>query len=127
MLAQKKLTQKKLIIYSGIIVLMLGGTAFMLYQNSRLTAPAPANPANQAMFNGLTPTSEIAKPAGPPAETPAPAAPNTATADKINAVKSAGGLDLTIFSKDKFMQLKSGRQINKIQAEAGKRDPFKPN
>lgn len=45
----------------------------------------------------------------------------------VNKIKLLGDLDLTIFSSDKFNNLKDNQIIVKEKPEVGKRDPFKIN
>jgi len=130
MLAQKKLSQKKLSVYIGIIVLMLCGTALMLYQNKKLTSPRIVTADDPTRYRSLEPAQEAALPESvPPADTAgaAPAPAKSSPTAEITIPEKNGGLDLTIFRSDKFKQLKANQPINQIQAEVGKRDPFKPN
>ena len=84
---------------------MIIGTAFMLYQNYRLTSPNQAGTSllNDNFFQSGDQAGQTA------------------------AIKKSGGFDLTIFSSEKFKQLKENALIGRPQPELGKRDPFKPN
>lgn len=104
MLALKKISIKKLAIYFSIIILMLGGIGFALYQNQRLTSRSSSAIDDPARAE--------AKP-GQPSET--------------NKVKNNQGIDLTIFSSEKFKELKENILILQENSGLGKRDPFKPN
>ncbi|MDP2709360.1 MAG: hypothetical protein Q8O93_04970 [bacterium] len=126
MIAAKKISEKKLAIYVLTMALMISGTAFMLYQNKRLTSPrAPV--INPAEFGGSTPTADIASPQAETGETASGLQAGPAKAPAISKVKPGTGIDLTIFSSDKFKNLKEEQPPIKPQAELGKRDPFSPN
>ncbi|MFA6307179.1 MAG: hypothetical protein WCV70_04405 [Patescibacteria group bacterium] len=120
MLVLKKISVKKLAIYIFIIFLMASGTGFMLYQNKRLTTRRPANVNIPAALNNYAPaagTNEINdQAAGAPSQT-----------SDLNKINQNSGLDLSIFSSDKFKNLRENMYIIREQPEVGKRNPFKPN
>ena len=140
MLVLKKMTVKKIAIYFAVICAMLGGTGFMLYQNYKLTnnqtgiVNMPAN-YNAAMTGGPAgggaPTVAAPTAAVPLADTQPASAPGGKVAPTqpldINKLKNNGGLDLTIFSNEKFKALKENAIAAGDQPETGKRDPFQPN
>jgi len=119
MLVQKKITTKKLAIYISTIFFMIMGTAFMLYQNNKLTAHKSTgvnvpivfdNPVSgAAIFDNQEATAEPSQ-----------------TLD-INKISQNGGLNLNIFSSDKFKNLQANKFLVKEQSETGKRDPFSSN
>jgi len=101
MLVLKKMSTKKLMIYAAIIVLLLAATGLMLYQNKKLTS------LRAAPSGGLTQPVEVASPAAAKA-------------------KNNGGLDLTIFSSEKFKELRNNISVSQERPETGKRNPFQP-
>lgn len=127
MLVLKKISVKKLAIYISIIILMLAGTGFMLYQNRKLVANKPGVVANPAQFNNL-PLAEISLSTSTEAQNFPPKADNQPDEPlDMNKIKNNGGFDLTIFASKKFQELKENIIISQEQSVAGKRDPFKPN
>jgi len=119
MLVQKKISIKKLAIYIFIIFFMISGTGFILYQNKKLTTRRSTNLNIPIVFNN----SATAAPAT--ANNQSAAGPGQAL--DINKINQSGGLNLNIFSSDKFKNLRKNTFIIKEQPELGKRDPFKPN
>jgi hypothetical protein len=131
MLALKKISIKKLAIYVSVIVLMLGGTGFMLYQNQRLTNGQASAIGDPARYNEFM-AGRVVIPGGE-------AAPSQALIDPLKAevkpsqpleaskVINNQGIDLTIFSNEKFQELKENILIPQEDSGLGKRDPFKPN
>lgn len=118
---------KKIAIYVFIIIIMLGGTGFMLYQNQKLVAKKPVTIDHQAQPQN-TPETKAPAPAESALENNQPLAENK-TADQpvdVNKIKN-NGIDLTIFNSDKFKELRENILIPKEQPDVGKRDPFKPN
>ena len=97
MLALKKMASKKLVIYAAIIVFMLAGTGYLLYLNNRLAAKKPL----------------VVDSADQPAQ--------------VQGLPAGHGLDLTIFSDEKFKALTDDALIPKTAPSLGKQDPFKPN
>lgn len=112
MLAFKKASVKKLIIYISIMIAMAGGSVFMLYQNKKLTSPGPLA-FNLPVKNSFLAVDGAAAPADQP----------------LGAGKVTGrdGIDLTIFSSEKFKELRKNALIIRQWAGLGKRDIFKPN
>lgn len=119
MLVQKKISTKKLAVSLTIIFFMIGGTGFMLYQNKNLTANKSANINAPIVFNNSAPAVAAT------ANNQAVAEPSQ-TID-INKINQSGGLNLNIFSSDKFKNLRANMFFIKERPEMGKRDPFKPN
>jgi hypothetical protein len=119
MLVQKKISPKKLAIFIFIIFFMICGTGFMLYQNKQLTTRKITNINDPMVFNNAMP--------GAVAIVPGSDIPGAGQAVDINKINRSGGLDLNIFSSDKFNNLRKNTFIVKDQTEVGKRDPFKPN
>ncbi len=129
MLVQKAISTKKLAISIAIIFFMIGGTGFMLYQNKKLTANKSAKVNAPMVFNNAVPgagatASSSALGAGG-VNNQAAAEPGQAL--NINKINQGGGLNLNIFSSDKFKNLRANTFLIKEQPEVGKRDPFKPN
>ncbi len=125
MLALKKISPKKLAVYVSIMVLMLGGTGYMLYLNNSLSNKKPLIIDSPAQFTNFVPGPELLGPTiKPPAKTEL-AAPGAS----LNAgqIKKTAGLDIGIFSSEKFKELKQNVLIQQEQPAPGKRDPFKPN
>mgnify|MGYP001570907455 CR=1 FL=1 len=102
MLARKKISIKKLIIYASIIFFILGGAGFMLYQNKKLTT-SESTDVNLPVPDGLSQSLDV-----------------------NNNIRGAG-FNLNIFSSAKFKNLLENSLIIKEPPEIGKRDPFKPN
>jgi len=119
MLVQKKISMKKLAIYLAIIFFMLGGTVFMLYKNKNLTTRQSTNVNIPVILDN---SALVA-----PATADNQAATGTGQALNVNNFKQKSGLDLNIFSSDKFKNLQENVFIINQQTEVGKRDPFKPN
>lgn len=94
----------------------------MLYQNKNLTSYRLTNVNIPIVFSNSTSTAPAAT-----GEADAQAAAGAGQASDTSEVNQNGGLDLTIFSSDKFKMLKEGELIIKEPSEVGKRDPFKPN
>jgi len=112
MLVQKKISNKKLAASLAVIIVMIAGTAIMLYANKRLTSPGGPT---------IVQTALIAE----PSVNQVPKQPSQTI--NIDKLKKGGGLDLTIFNSEKFKQLKDSGFVVKQPAEVGKRDPFQPN
>lgn len=136
MLAQKKISTKKLAIYVSIIFFMLCGTGLMLYQNKKLATPNPTNVNLPIILNnpiplaGATTTqANVVKINNIGDINQANNQPAVDSAQPLNIknINQGGGLDLNIFSNDKFKSLQENVFIIKDQPEVGKRDPFKPN
>lgn len=131
MLALKKISTKKLAIYVFIIVLMLAGSGFMLYQNQNLTKRKSFAIDGSTRSDKFM-TAEIAVPGGQ-------AAPNQPLADPLKTeaepsrppaadkIKNNQAIDLTIFSSDKFKELKENVLIPQEDSGLGKRNPFQPD
>ncbi|MDD4272008.1 MAG: hypothetical protein PHF50_04365 [Patescibacteria group bacterium] len=129
MLAQKKISIKKLAIYLSIILFMVSGTGFMLYQNKKLTAIKVTDVSTPAMLDNFGPL--------PSATTTEDNAMKIKATDNqpvmpgqtlnMSAPNQSGGLDLSIFSSDKFKNLRANIFTAKGAPEIGKRDPFRPN
>lgn len=128
MLVRKKISTKKLAIYIAVVSFMIGGAGFMILQNRKLTSSRPVNV-------NLPPTANNAALAvpGPPlnnaleiadVHNQTAAMPGSALS---NNRQNVGSFNLNIFSSDKFKNLLASIFIAKEPAEAGKRDPFKPN
>lgn len=120
MLVLKKISIKKLAIYISIIFLMASGTGFMLYQNKKLTIRKPADINAPAVFNNYAPAAGTG-------EINDQAAVEPDQVSDISKINQSGGLDLSIFSSDKFKNLRENIFIVKEQPEVGKKNPFKPN
>ncbi|MFA5359875.1 MAG: hypothetical protein WC349_02875 [Patescibacteria group bacterium] len=123
MLVLKKISTKKLIIYIAVIIFMILGTMFMLYQNKKLTEYKINNPNTSAtssdvanILSGDSGNIEVS---------------NNQKADEFNKaakkLKQNSDFNLDIFSNDKFKNLQESTFIIKTQSEVGKRDPFNPN
>lgn len=128
MLVLKKLSVKKLMIYLAIIIVMLGGTGFMLYQNQKLTNRKPLvldDPTKYDKFMeaGIAATGSGAAPLADPLKANA----TSSQPLDINKVKNNKGIDATIFSSEKFQALKENTLIIQENSGLGKRDLFKPN
>jgi len=124
MLLQKKISSKKLAISLATIFFMICGTGFMLYKNKQLTASKVINDNSSIVFDNPGPDAETIVP-GDDALLADPAADSGQTA-QINKIDQGSGLDLNIFSSDKFKNLRANMFTVKEQIEVGKRDPFKP-
>lgn len=127
MLVLKRASTKKMAVYVSIIVLMLGGTGFMIYQNKKLTVVQPSandiiiRPEIEAILpSGKT---ELEKKAAESLKTEAESS-RPIDADKI---KNNRGFDLSIFLSKKFQELKKNILIIQQGSGLGKSDPFKPN
>lgn len=130
MLVQKKISTKKLVISILIIFFMICGTGFMLYQNKKLTTRKLTNVNAPIVFNNSVPAAPAAAQEDNALGTGG--VDNQAAAEPsqildINKASQSGGLNLNIFSSDKFKNLRANTSIIKEQIEVGKRDPFKPN
>lgn len=130
MLVLKKMSVKKLVVYSLIVAAMLGGIGFMLYQNKTLTNQNPTTVGaltqpGQIIMDGDNVTDDQA-------------ALNDSLADLsqaetgldqvpvIDQVKNNQAIDLTIFSKQRFKDLKENFLIPQDNSALGKQDPFSP-
>ncbi|OIP78612.1 MAG: hypothetical protein AUK20_03420 [Parcubacteria group bacterium CG2_30_45_37] len=120
MLALKKMASKKLAIYAAIIVLMLAGTGYLLYLNNRLAARKPLVVDGADQFKDYLPAETLATSTKIEAKKTGPSA-------QAKELRGGGGLDLTIFSDEKFKALMDNALIPKTAPSLGKRDPFKPN
>jgi len=131
MLVQKKISTKKLAIYVSIIFFMLCGTGLMLYQNKKITSYNPTNINIPIILNNPIPlagaTTTQANIVQINNEINNQAAVNPSQSLNNKKINQSGGLDLNIFSNDKFKSLQENIFIIKDQPEVGKRDPFKPN
>lgn len=132
MLVRKKISAKKLAIYIFIIVLMLGGIGFILYRNSllpglKLRPSALDNPAP----NGNALAAGVFAPGDQ-------AALDQSSADPLKTGASSGqplgaskinnqGIDLTIFSNEKFKALEENILIYQADPALGKINIFVPN
>lgn len=124
MLVLKKISTKKLAIYLAVILFMLVGAGFMLYQNKKLTARPPVSANLSAALN----YAPAAPAAAPKNDVPGIVGVNNQAAAPPNQnLDISGGLDLNIFSSDKFKNLRENALLIKEPVEVGKRDPFKPN
>lgn len=123
MLVQKAISTKKLAISVAIILFMISGTGFMLYQNKKLTTNKPTNVNAPMVFNNAV-TGAVTPVVGAPATG---AAAGTGQALDMSKLNQAGGLNLSIFASDKFKNLRANTFLIKEPPEVGKRDPFKPN
>lgn len=131
MLVLKKISVKKLTIYTLIIVLMIGGTGFRLYQNKKLTSRKPIvvdDPTRYDKFmtaGAALPGSDGAlnQSSFDPLKTEAMSQP----AFGSSKIKNNQALDLTIFSLEKFKALADNVVISQADSGLGKRDLFKPN
>lgn len=131
MLVLKKISAKKLATYLSIILVMLGGTGFMLYQNQKLTNKQLGVIDDPARYEKFMTAGIVA--------TPSPAAPSQSSANqpktepKLNQplvasqIKNSQGLDLSIFSSQKFQELKENILVPQENLGLGKRDLFAPN
>jgi len=120
MLALKKMASKKLAIYAAIIVLMLAGTGYLLYLNNRLAARKPLVVDGADQFKDYLPAETLATSTKIEAKKTGPSA-------QVKGLPAGAGLDLTIFSDEKFKALMDNALIPKTAPSLGKRDPFKPN
>jgi len=130
MLVLKKMSTKKMAIYVSIIILMLGGIGFTLYQNTKSTGGSPSAIHEPAMNSNLAAEGDVP---GAQAETnqlstdslkPAAAPSQTSGA---SGIKKSEAADLDIFSSEKFKELRENALIIQENSGLGKRDPFKPN
>lgn len=130
MLVRKKISAKKLAIYIFIIVLMLGGIGFVLYRNSLLPGLKPSALDNPAP-NGNALAAGVAVPGDQ-------AALDQSSADPLKTGASSGqplgaskinnqGIDLTIFSNEKFKALEENILIYQADPALGKINIFAPN
>jgi hypothetical protein len=122
MLALKSLSAKKNAIYTFIIILMLLGIVFTLYQNQKLSG--------HSIFGGSPPdesmASEVTVPGG---ETTLNSVLNDLLKTEtkpLRSIKSIKGVDLAIFSSEKFKLLEENTLIPYENAGLGKRNPFSP-
>lgn len=130
MLVQKKISIKKLAIYISIIFFMIIGTSFMLYENKSLTSRQPTTVNAPIVFNNSLPAASTTAPldnASGAGGADNQTAAGSSQALDINKINQNGGLDLTIFSSDKFKILEKSVPVIKERPEVGKRNPFKPN
>lgn len=129
MLVQKAISTKKLAVSVAIIFFMISGTGFMLYQNNKLTAGKPTDVNAPMVFNNALPGSiAIASSSAPKTggiDNQADAGPEQVL--NVNKINQSGGLNLNIFSSDKFKDLRASTFLADEKPEVGKRDPFKPN
>jgi hypothetical protein len=123
MLILKKITTKKLIISILIIVFMISGTAFALYENKNLTSRKSGAVNTPMVFGNSIPGVETTVNGG-----------NTSQTDKTNnqavdtnKINQNGAINLNIFSSEKFKILEESVPVISEQPETGKRNPFKPN
>lgn len=121
MLVLKKISTRKLTIYVLIIVLMTGGTGLMLYQNQRLTGEQPIAVDDLARYDKFMPVGTALPGIG--------TTTNQRIVDPLgaNKIKNNQGIDLTIFSLEKFKALEANIIIPQADSGLGKRDLFKPN
>ena len=122
MLVLKKISIKKLAVYISIIVVMLGGTGFMLYQNKKLTDRKSFVIDNPARYDEIMKAGVVID-----ESKIAPALPSAAVPKAAVKIKNNQGFDLTIFSSEKFKELKANILIVQEKLGLGKRDIFKPN
>jgi len=131
MLALKNISTKKLVIYVSVIILALGGTGFMLYQNQKLTNKNSLVIDNPAQDNEFT--ADETNAFGDQAVPSKPLADVVETGVGLNQIFEAEKIennkeiDLTIFSSEKFKTLKANTLIPREDPALGKRDLFQPN
>lgn len=120
MLALKKVVVKKLIVYFSIIFFMLMGSIYLLYLNKSLVSRKPLVVDSVDRFNNIST-------AAAPADAQSTGANNSGQPAAASQLKNNGGLDLTIFSNKKFIELKDNVSVPRVEPNLGKRDPFLPN
>lgn len=131
MLVLKKISIKKLTIDVVIIVLMISGTGFLLYQNQRSTSEQLIAVDDLARYDKFMPVGAALPGSGgalnqssfDPLRTEAMSPP----AFGSSKIKNNQAIDLTIFSLEKFRALADNVVIPQADSGLGKRDLFKPN
>ena len=130
MLVLKKISPKKLAIYISIILFMIFGTGIMLYENKNLSSVSSGKVNTPIIFNNYIPVvpGAIPKNNGLGAGgTNNQASQVSNKTPNFNNPNQNGGLNLNIFSSEKFINLQANSFVPKEQLEVGKRDPFKSN
>jgi len=128
MLVIKKASKGRTAFYIFLIILMLSGTGFMLYQGQQLSkVNSPAD--NQAQSGELMPA-EVAVPGDETAVTQ-PLGGSLGAGLEENQAPAANqiddtGIDKTIFSSQKFKELKENVLVPRENSTPGNRDPFSP-
>lgn len=128
MLVLKKISTKKLLIYISIIVFMASGTAFMLYENKKLTTYKIVNVNIPIVNDNSMPAIEVTDTKNNALETGEVDNQTTIEPSQIldkNKINQNSGFNLNIFSSDKFKNLRENVFTSKEQLEVGKRNPFK--
>jgi len=126
MLAPKKIVQKKLILYFFIMGTMLSGSAFLIYQNHKITAKKapvldiPAESSKTAQTSIETIPQELIEPT--PTATTTPVKSEITTQPSV-PTKSSKILDVSIFINPKFKALKEVI-MQSVEISAGKKNPF---
>ena len=128
MLAFKKINKNKLIINFVVIIIMLLGTAFLIYKDYTLIS-------RDAEFTEVAPA-EFDKPLAdniPSVPVLSNQASGSAAAGTAAGEKGTGlnkiinkELDISIFSKDFFRALKDNTISESQKIETGRRNPFEP-
>lgn len=131
MLVLKKISTKKLVIYIFIILLMIGGTVFSLYQNQgstnnkSLIFDNPAQPGDFMTAGVIVPGGQAAP--GRSLVSPLKTGAESGQPLQASKIKNNKGIDLTIFFSEKFKGLEKNIIVNQENSGLGKRDLFKPN
>lgn len=113
MLAQKKLSTKKKIIYFSIIAIMLGGTSFSIFKNYQLAHSGPAG-------NEFDPAMMIEN-----IESQTPPVANSGSVVVSQKVKVAG-FNTSILDDPKFLKMQDFSIVQPYKVVPGKSNPFEP-
>lgn len=108
MLKQEKMSKKKLIFYTAIIVAMFFATGFMIYKNYKLTAVDNSKGFINSSEIGILSEDDF-KAEGMGAET--------------GNVGTSSAAELDIFNDQRFVSLKRNL-LKKVNLIVGKEDPF---
>lgn len=113
MLAQKKLSTKKKIIYFSIIAVMLGGTFFSIFKNYQLAHNGPVG-------DELDPAMMIEN-----IVLQTPPVTNSGSALPPQKTKVAG-FDTSILEDPKFLKMQDFSVVQPYKVVPGKSNPFEP-
>jgi hypothetical protein len=122
------MSTKKLAIYISIIVLTVGGTIFMLYQNRQPSGQSvlPVDNLEQSLSaESMVSGGEATPGQGFSNQGGAAGQPNQSLS--ASEIKDGSEIDLSIFGSKKFRALKENILISQEAVKPGKRNPFQPD
>jgi len=125
MLIPKKINKKKLILYFIIMAIMVGGTAFLIYQNYLITSKkSPVMDIPAETSDATSTRSNVPSASGYPTEQVRTISDSEKTGDSTGKVSEI--LDISILNDNKFQALKKNIISQSADIEVGRKNPFEP-